>query len=105
MADLLQVKLSTGEWIIGEVQETIEKNDYLLLKQPLMIHIVPQGPDKYGAALIPFDPTNPSGTVKVFLSSIVASPVTIAKGLYDSYIQNTTGLEIISSLDGVEVKE
>ena len=102
MTTLLQVKLTSGEWIIGEVQEQLQDTKSLLVKKPLIIHIVPQGPKQYGIALIPFDPTSPDGTVEVFLSAVVARPVSIEKGLHDAYIQRTTSLEIIASLEDIK---
>ena len=107
MADLLQLKISTGEWLIGEGQQTLQEDPFITLKKPLVIHIVPQGDTSYGIALIPFDPANPEGTVEIFRSAIVARPLSIAKGLHDAYIQRTTGLEIVSNIpeDSPIVKE
>jgi len=102
MSDLLQVKLTSGEWVIGQVQEQLQDTGSLILKQPLVIRIVQQAPNQYGIALIPFDPTNPEGTVEVFRSGIVARPMVIEKGIHDAYLQRTTTLEIVSNLEGVK---
>lgn len=102
MTTLLQAKLITGEWVIGQVQETLEEKDTITLKQPLMIHVVQQQPGQYGIALIPYDPTNPEGTVEIFRSAIIARPASIAKGLHDSYIERTSTIEIVSNLEDVK---
>jgi len=102
MTNLVQIKLVSGEWVLGEVKEQLQDNGSLILIKPLVIHIVPQGPKQYGIALIPFDPTNPDGTVEIFRSAIVARPTVIEKGLYDAYIQRTSTLEIISSLGDIK---
>jgi len=99
MAELVQAKLVTGEWIIGAVQNTLEKSNTIRIKQPLMIQIVQQGPDKYGLALIPFDSSNPEGTVEIFLDKIVARPESISQQLHDAYMKQTSQIAIATELE------
>jgi hypothetical protein len=100
MSNLLQAKLLTGEWIIGAVQDKLfEDTESILLKQPRLIQIVPQGPQQYGLALVPFDPTDPEGTLELFLRSIVARPTSIARPLHDAYVKQTSQFEIVSELE------
>lgn len=101
MANIAQFKLNSGEWIIGTVKEQLQETNSVVLEHPLVIHIVPKGPDSYGVALIPFEPTNPEGQVEIFKSSIAARPLSISKGLHDAYLQRTSTIEIVSSLEGV----
>ena len=95
---LLQCKLITGEWIIGQVKEQLQETNSVILEKPLVVHVVPRGPSDYGIALIPFNPVSADTTVEVFKSAIIAKPDKIEKGLHDAYIRNATNLEIVQDL-------
>lgn len=41
MTNLVQIKLVSGEWVLGEVKEQLQDNGSLILIKPLVIHIVP----------------------------------------------------------------
>jgi hypothetical protein len=101
MSNVAQFKLISGEWVIGSVKEQLQETNSVVVEHALVIHVVPKGPDSYGIALIPFDPTNPEGTVEIYKSAIAARPASISKGLHDAYIQRTSAIEIVSSLEGV----
>lgn len=102
MANIVQLKLSTQEWVVGELQQTLEPTATLTIKQPLMILLVPQGPQNYSLQLAPFNPADPEGTVKIHKSAIVSEPVEIAKSLHDAYVRHTSNIEVVSSLEGLK---
>lgn len=102
MANVVQYKLITNEWIVGDLQETLEMRDYVTLSKVLILHVVPNGPQSFQIAMLPFDPANPEGTHKIPRSSIVAEPTEIADGLKRAYIQRTSDIEIVPSLAGLQ---
>ncbi|TFG99953.1 hypothetical protein E4H12_00755 [Candidatus Thorarchaeota archaeon] len=103
MAHILQLKLTSGEWVIGEAQEHLQHKDSITLKKPLNIRIAKgEGPDQYRIMLVPFDPTNPEGTIEIYLSSIQARPLEVAKDLHDAYVHQTSSIEIVSDLQAVK---
>jgi hypothetical protein len=102
MSNIQKLKLVSGEWVIGEEEVRLESSKDIILKKPLVIHIVPQGPQQYGIALLPFDPTDPEGTVEIAKSLVVAISREVSKGLTDAYLQRTTGIEIVSSIEAAK---
>ena len=99
-------KLTSGEWIIGDVKPpsttvdglvNIPTDNSLTLSVAMMIHVVPQGPGSYGLGLMPFNPANPDGYLKVFLDNVVAQSAP-TKDLEDVYLQQRSGIELVPSL-------
>lgn len=100
MDKIVVFKLVTSEWIVGKHEGNVDED--LMLEQVLAIHIVPKGPQTYGLALVPFDPTNPEGMVRLNKNSIVAQSMEVAKGLSDAYLKQTTSIEIVQDLGNLK---
>lgn len=95
-------KLTTGEWVVSEIADDslIPSTTSLTLDFPMLCHIVPQGNQGYGLALMPFNPINPNGKFKLNVHSIVGESEP-TKDLLDAYRQQRSGIEIVSSLSNV----
>lgn len=102
MANIVQYKLVTQEWVVGDQQDLLESRDHIYLKQPLVIHLVPQGPQNYTLALAPYNPADPEGEVKIYKSAIISEPTKVPKSLHDAYVRQTSTIEIVSALDGIK---
>ncbi len=102
MANIVQYKLSTNEWIVGELQETLEVGDSVTLSKVFTLHVVPNGPNSFQIAMVPFDPANPEGTHKIRRDKIVAEPTGLTKELVHAYVQRTSAIEIVPGLEGLK---
>lgn len=99
-------KLVTNEWVVGEVEVaggdglfSVPKGDVVLIS-PMLIHVVPQGEQSYGLALMPYNPTNPDAKLEVFAHAIVATSEP-TKQLADAYMRQRSGIEIVSGFPGM----
>lgn len=103
MANLVQLKLVSGEWIVGEVVDMLEPTQALTLKFPLQLHIVQHGPQEYRIVLVPFNPADPEGKIAIEPQGIALSTVEVSKALHDEYIHRTTGLELATTMPELEI--
>lgn len=85
--EVVTMKLSTGEEIIGKM---IEENAHgIKISKPMVLSAGPQG-----IGMIPFMLTvSPDKDIVINYSSIVSKGVT-DKQFADAYIQNTTGIKL-----------
>lgn len=97
MENVRLVKLLTGEEVIFKSGE--EDNNSVVMKNPIILHVVPQGQDQYGLQLFPYSPSCPEGDHVLKTSSIVSECKDVPDGLIKAYIQRTTGIEIASAVD------
>lgn len=97
MENVRLVKLASGEEVIFKAGE--ENNNSVIMKNPITLHVVPQGQDQYGLQLYPYSPSCPEGDHKLYNSQVVSECVNIPDGLIKAYIQRTTGIEIASAVD------
>jgi hypothetical protein len=103
MVNLVQLKLVSGEWIVGEVVDLLEPSRALTLKFPLQLHIVQHGPQEYRIVLVPFNPADPEGTIHVEPQGIALQAAKISKALHDEYVHRTTGLELATTMPELEI--
>lgn len=89
------VKLVSGEEVIFEVGE--ETGSTVEMKNPITLHVVPQGGESYGLQLFPYSPTKPDGIHTLNKNQIV-STTDVPEDLTKAYVQRTTGIQIVSSL-------
>ena len=71
MSNVKVVKLISGEDIIADIAE-IEEANLVLLKKPMQIMLVPNGPSNFGIGLAPFCPYAKDGTVPIRAGAIVS---------------------------------
>jgi hypothetical protein len=96
MATLKLFKLYTGLEIVGELIDTTDNT--FTIKRPYIFNYVPQGQDTYGLSLEVYSLADPDGT-HCFMSSAIASvSLTIPIDVDKTYLQQTTGISIISTL-------
>lgn len=92
-------KLVTGELIVGRVKETVQEEDFIVLNKPFSIHVIPnRETNSYQLGMMPYNPTNPEGDEKFYKHAIVSAPASLPKEFVDAYIQQSTGIEIASSV-------
>jgi hypothetical protein len=89
------VRLTNGEEVIFDVGTDTENT--VEMKNPQLVQIVPQGPDTYGIAMLPYSPAVPSGSHILNKKNIMSETETPAD-LEKAYIQRTSGIEIVTSL-------
>jgi len=89
-------RVSTGEEIIYGIES--ENNDTINMKFPMIVRIVPSGPDSYGLGMIPYSPSFPEGIHELRKSHIVSNCKDVPDGLVKAYLQQTSGIQIVSAL-------
>lgn len=72
--------------------------DYIIMEKPYIIQPVQNGPDSYGLGLFPYRMSNPTGTFRLYKDSIESEVVNIPDDIEKSYIKQTSGISIVSSL-------
>lgn len=100
MSNVRLVKLTSGDEVIFEAGE--EKLGSVVMKKPILLHVVPQGNDQYGLQLFPYSPSNPEGDHMLKTTQIVSESVIVPEGLVRAYVQRTTGIEIASAVDAFD---
>lgn len=50
------IRLLNGEELLSEVEETLENNDFIILKTPATVRVQPTGPNQLGISFLPFMP-------------------------------------------------
>lgn len=96
MATIKLFKLYTGLEVVGE--EISKTDTTITIKRPYIFNYVPQGQDTYGLQLEVYSFADPDG-VHDFTSSAIASfSTTIPADIEKTYLQQTSGISIISTL-------
>lgn len=90
-------KLVSGEEIVASVVDESTNQDYVTVKTACSLQVVPKGPQQYALALLPYMRGEPDGEIKLFKLAI-ASEVDANADLERSYLSQTSGIEIASSL-------
>ena len=97
MTTLKLFKLYTGLEVVGEVVDTHDTT--ITIKRPYIFNYVPQGQDTYGLSLEVYSFADPDGT-HVFTTSAIASfSKVIPADIEKTYLQQTSGISIISTLN------
>lgn len=89
--------LNNGREVIGTEKSS---DDYgLRIESPRILHFSPT-PDgtSYGIELYPYSMTNPDGIHKFHQSAIASESETVPVDIEKGYIQQTSGISIVSSL-------
>jgi hypothetical protein len=94
MAQVMGFKLSTGEEVIGSVDD--ENQDSIFVKSPMIVQVMSAPGGGFGVGLIPFVITKRSGAVEIKKLHIV-SPFTPDKDSIDAYQSQTSGIQIASA--------
>lgn len=96
MSNINLVRLTTGEEIIFKmIHETTET---CTMESPMIMRVVPQGQEQYGLAMIPYSPSIPDGTHTLMKHHIVAKADNVPSNLEKAYLQQISGIEIVSAL-------
>jgi len=91
-------KLSTGEEIVGQINEAEADADQIVIVKPRTLMMVQgRSPQEMGMTLVPFLMGNQDGDIAVFRNHIVATSKPNAD-LEKGYLQNTTGLDLTSKM-------
>jgi hypothetical protein len=98
MSNVRLVKLVSGEEVIFRGGECAISGA-ITMKNPITLHVVPQGQEQYGLQLFPYSPSCPDGDHVLYLAQVVSECKDVPDGLVKAYIQRTTGIEIASAVD------
>jgi hypothetical protein len=87
--------LTNGQELIAELQS--EGDTSFTIKNPLVVHMMhgPEGVPQLGFA--PWSMLHEEEPIELHKHAVSASPVSLPKKVEDSYIQNTTGLQLATS--------
>lgn len=99
MSNIRLVKLVSGEEVIFRDGGAHAISGALVMKNPITLHVVPQGQEQYGLQLFPYSPSCPEGDHILYFVQVVSECVDVPDGLVKAYIQRTTGIEIASAVD------
>lgn len=97
MSEIIALKLVTGEEVIGEVKETLDKSGAILLIKPRVITIMRSPDGRQGLGLVPFSMSNMDATVS-FSKDHVMCQLEPMKQVVDVYLQETSGIQLASSV-------
>lgn len=100
MSQIKKFLLVNGYDVIGKVIE--ETDTTFTTEHALLIRVVQQGPEQYGLALVPFDPSHPEGKVKFYRNNVVCEVVDLPAGMEKAYLERTSSIQIIQALDQME---
>lgn len=83
MSNVKCVKLISGEDVIADIDESVE--GLLILKNPLLVMIIPNQNNQFGIGLAPFCPHAKNSTVPVMAGAVIAvfEPETGMKNEYN----------------------
>lgn len=95
MRPVISLKLSTGEEVIGSIEDYIElNNEDFKIKNPRRIEVAMSRDGLAGLSLIPFMIGCPEGEVVIEKSHVVAYVKSVPKQLEDGYLQQTSGIQL-----------
>lgn len=86
------LKLVTGEEVVAEICG--EDNGEIFVKNPLVLHIRP-GPEGFVINFLPWTIIAADGQIPIFESAVM-SRYDVPKEVEDNYLQNTSGIQIVS---------
>jgi hypothetical protein len=96
MSEIIALKLITGEEVVGEVKETLDKTKIIMLK-PRTITIMRSPDGRQGLGLVPFSMSNIDATVEFSPEHVIAK-LEPMKQVSDVYLQETSGIQLASSV-------
>ncbi|MGZ8924423.1 MAG: hypothetical protein ACXW2E_00935 [Nitrososphaeraceae archaeon] len=96
MDNIKLITLSNGMELIGKL--IMKNDDYYVFEKARRIHVNMQPDGSHGLALIPFSPINQDGDHKFYRSLICAESIHIPVEFVNAYIQQTTSIQIATSL-------
>jgi len=98
MSKIMGVMLVTGEEVIGEVQETLEKRPVVVMKKPRVIALMTSPDGRQGLGLVPWTKSNMDSTVFLHVAHMLCEPFVPLGQIEDAYLQETSGIQLASSL-------
>ena len=99
MPNIVHVKLTTGEEIIGKERNKTEDAYYLESVRVLVVQQVAAG--QAGVAMIPWMMGNPDGAVRIPTEFVMGEPEALPKNLEDGYLQQISGITFATGGEGV----
>jgi hypothetical protein len=96
MAEIKLFKQITGLEVIGELVKETETT--IQLKKPLIFDFVPQDDNSYGLNFSVYSLADPDGKHEFNKSGISSYSISVPDDIEKSYIKQTSGISIISSV-------
>lgn len=100
MTQYILFTLNTTQEVIAELVKVNDDENSYHLRKPRLITPVQTGQDTYGLRLDPVSMADPDGDQLVNITAIAMEAVNIPDGLVRAYQQQTSNIEIVSSLPG-----
>ena len=89
--------LNNGREVIGKLIKSTDTS--FVVNSPRILHFSPtQTGDAYGIELYPYSMTNPDGDHRFHMITIASESLNIPDDVEKGYIQQTSGISIVSSL-------
>lgn len=99
--DVVSFRILTGEEIIGKCIEITDRT--ITLSKPIIAQIQMVAPNQAGITFGPFMATADEETTKFKfdLEKIITYPIKPREDIKNQYIKMTSGIEVVSSADGL----
>lgn len=98
MSKVMGVMLVTGEELIGDFEEKLEAKTQYIVKKPRVLALLSSPDGRQGLGLVPWVKANMNATVHINKSQTVCQPYDVMGQIEDSYLQETSGIQLASSL-------
>lgn len=99
------IKLFTNivghEFIGEEITPDGTDGTFFVFKDLMWIQVVQTAQNKFALQLTPASASDPYGNQKIYKSSIARESVEVPPEVASAYLRETTGIEIVSSLQGL----
>lgn len=99
MSEIICVKLSSGEEVIGTLQDGGDTYRVLVGNARVLV-MQPTGPGQFGVAMMPWMISGQDDVVAIKTEHVVGELLNgVPKQLEDAYLSNTSGIQLAASND------
>jgi hypothetical protein len=98
MSKVMGVMLVSGEELIGSFEEKLQNKTTAIVKKPRVLALLTAPDGRQGLGLVPWVKANMDATVFVNKSQMVCEPYEVLAQIEESYLQETSGIQLASSL-------
>ena len=91
--------LISGQEVIAELVHDVDPSvpNAFVVKQALVVQLVPRQNHEYGIGLLPLSPINVEGEQRIFRHAVSSECITIPEDMENAYIRRTSNIEIVSA--------
>lgn len=98
MSKVMGVMLVTGEELIGKFEESLQQLPTVVVNKPRILALLSAPDGRQGLGLVPWIKSNMDASVSINKSQMVCEPFEVLAQIEESYLQETSGIQLASSL-------